>query len=364
MDDMKRKIWFFNLDLRIGGVERQLCYLLNGLDKRKYEISLVLCKKEGDFLSEISSDIEVMSLSVGYSPRKKLFIAIKLFFLLLNKKPDVFVSFHGKLNSISILICYLLKVKIVCCFPGYFYKGKLNFFRNVYLKFADKLIAVSNGVRNSLKQASNYEIDKKILVIENAVDYENIITLASEQISEKKFLDESPIIVSMGRLDKGKGFDVLIRAIPLIKTKCNIMIIGNGKERINLVNLCKKTKVADRVFFVGMQTNPYKYLHKGTLFVLASESEGLPTVILEAKALGIPCICADYLGGTQGVVDHGVNGYVFKRNDERELAYAIDLLLRDIELRKIFIQESAKKIQSEFSVDNYVRQYEKLFDES
>jgi len=75
----KKKVYFFNLDMNIGGVERQLYYLLNGLNKDRYEVTLILCRKEGSFLKELQKDIKIISLSTAYSRNKKIWIALRLY---------------------------------------------------------------------------------------------------------------------------------------------------------------------------------------------------------------------------------------------------------------------------------------------
>jgi len=348
--------------LNIGGVERQLYYLVQGINKRKYDMSIVLCKKEGEFVKKIPKNIELLNLSVNYLTKRKLLISIKLFFLLKREKPDIFISFHDELNSISVFICRLLKIKVICCFPGYFNKGRLNFIRNIYLQWADRLVAVSSGVKSSLENALYGIESAKISVIPNAIDYHSIKSSSKENLENNLFANSYPIVASLGRIIRVKRFDILIKSTSYINTKCNILIIGDGPEKENLKKLCQSMELTDQVLFVGMQTNPYKYLANADLFVLPSEEEGLPTVILEAKALKIPCICADYLGGTKGVIDHKINGYVFKRNDEKELAYAIDLLLNDSNLKKKFIQNSFIQIKEEFDIETYIYRYQKLLD--
>ncbi len=360
---MKKKLCFFNVHLRIGGVEKQLSYVINRLSKDKYDISLLLCKKEGDILGEISQDIKIKDLLIEYSSINKIFIAYKLFFMLLKNKPDVLICFHSKLFIISVLVCKLLGIKVVCRFPGYFYKGRLNFIREIYIRFVKKIIAVSDGVKDSLLKSLK-DIDKnRIVVIRVGIDYKKILELSNRPVNETLFLDNLPIIASVGRLTKGKRFDILIKSLQLVQKKCNILIIGDGPNRSSLENLSRDLGLDKRINFLGLKNNPYKYLRKATLFVLTSESEGLPGVLLEAKALEIPCICANYLGGTQEIIEHNNNGYIIRKNDEKELALAIDLLLNDADKRRKFREEGLKQIQNDYNIERSIKQYEKVVDE-
>jgi len=360
---LKKKIFFFHKSLDIGGVERQLVYLIKGLNENKYELYLILCEKKGELLQEIPSHVKLINLGISFSIKNKIPLAIKLCHKLIRKRPDIFISFHIHLNTLSILIGLLLKIRVFLCSPGFFYKGRINFLRNILWNYANKIIAVSNGVKRSLENALTRIEKKKLIVIKNAVDYEEVIKLSEEEFSYDSIPMDKPIVASVGRLVKDKGFDVLLNAVPLVESKCRIVLIGDGPERKRLERLCKELKITKNVVFLGSQSNPYKYLKKSSIFVLASLSEGLPTAVLEAMALKVPCVCADYLGGVNDIIIHEKNGYIVKKGDSINLARAIDILLNDEERRKKYQNVSFKKIKNEFSIQNYMKEYEKLFDE-
>ena len=116
---------------------------------------------------------------------------------------------------------------------------------------------------------------------------------------------------------------------------------------------------------LGSRLNPYKFLKRSDFFVLASESEGLPTVILEAMCLGIPCICANYRGGTEGVMTHGENGYVVEANDPRGLKQAMEYFLSPAsqEARRSFAAAGSALIRKKFQVEHYIHNYLSLIEE-
>ncbi len=361
---MKKKICFFNKDMKAGGVERQLCCLVNGLSRTKYDIMLLLCKKEGEFSDRLSDNIGVHGLGASYSRCNKIVIMIKLFFFLLKNRPDIFISFHSHLNTVSVIICNLLAIKVFICFPGHFPESRLARLRRYFYTGADRLISVSMGVRNSIIKNLHIPESSKNIIIENCVDIKEIVKKSCEEIGSD-FPDRDMFtIVSVGRLSAEKNFRVLIRATELLPADCRVLIVGDGEERRYLENLAIECGVSDRVRFAGFQPNPYKFIKRASVYVLSSDSEGLPTVLLEAMSLGVPCISSDYYGRTDDVIKHNVNGYVFRRDDHCELAKAIEFFREGENQEKIrsMVENSRIKVM-DYSLEKYVRKYEGLLDE-
>ncbi|MRS05861.1 glycosyltransferase, partial [bacterium] len=302
-ESMKKKtILFFHLHMKPGGVERQLYYLVNGLAKH-HHVTLLLCEKKGEFLEFIDHDIYVEGLGVPYKHRLQLKLFFGLISRVLKEKPDFLVSFHGKLHWISVLAARLTGINVTCVFPGYMRKGLLWIAHNLILRMSDGLVAVSQSVKNSMMENFKLKSDE-ITVIENAIDINRVMEMSEESMTEKEggYFKGRSVVISIGRLVHGKGFNVIIDALSKMGNDCLLLIVGDGPERKNLEIQINSLQLSEKVVLLGMQQNPYKFLKKACFFVLASESEGLPTVILEAMSLGIPCICAKYLGGTEGII--------------------------------------------------------------
>ena len=361
----KKKICFFHEEFNIGGVERQLYYLVNGLSKTKYEIMLLLCEKKGAFLEKISKGISVDGLDIPYSRTNKIIIAIKLFFFLLKNRPDIFISFHSHLNAVSIIVCKFLSIKVFICFPGHYPKSRLSGLRKYFYTRADKLISVSMGVKASVVNNLHIPDSSKNIVIENCVDIREIGERSKEDI-RSPFLDGDRFtIVSVGRLSAEKNFEVLIRASKLLPPDCLILLIGDGEHREYLENLAAECGPENKIKFLGFQLNPYKFIKKASVYVLSSDSEGLPTVLLEAMSLGVPCVCSDYYGRTDDVIEHNVTGYIFPRGNHYELANAIKFSHDEKNREKMrSIVENAGRHVFDYSIEKYVQKYERVIDES
>ena len=139
--------------------------------------------------------------------------------------------------------------------------------------------------------------------------------------------------------------------------QCKLIILGEGKEKENLLKLVEKLGLNDRVSFEGFQENPYKYLARSTVFVLSSLYEGFPNVLLEAMALGIPSVATRCPTGPDEIITEGVDGVLIPPADEKAIADAIKKLLLDEDLRKRLSEAGKRRIQ-DFAVEKIVKQYE------
>lgn len=167
-------------------------------------------------------------------------------------------------------------------------------------------------------------------------------------------------IVSVGRIDENKNHRMLINAFNSIKDdipEYSLEIIGEGELRNELKALVKSLDIEDRVSLSGSCDNVAKKIYGADLFVLCSDTEGVPNTLLEAMALGIPAISTDCpCGGPKDIIVPGKNGFLVPVGDAQSLADCMYKVLGDEELRKS-ISLSAKKTASEFSEDKVVEEW-------
>jgi len=150
-------------------------------------------------------------------------------------------------------------------------------------------------------------------------------------------------IISVARLIPIKGMSYLIRAMAHVKDG-SLVIIGDGPERRKLELLSRHLELSDRVFFTGWisdRSTISHYLKQATVFVLPSLSEGLPRVLVEAMACGLPVVATDVGGVHEAVVD-GINGLLVPPRDEKALAKAIEYVFNDTNFRRRASVENVK----------------------
>lgn len=162
-------------------------------------------------------------------------------------------------------------------------------------------------------------------------------------------------VITVCRLIKLKGVDGLIKVIAMLPD-VGLVIVGDGPERDNLESLVRQSGIGDRVHFSGQipRARVIAHLRACDLFVLNSRHEGLPHVILEAIATGLPVI-ATAVGGIPEIVEDGVSGLLVPPGDTAALQNALVRLLSDAPLRQRLV-ENARARLAEFSATKMVEQ--------
>ncbi len=188
-------------------------------------------------------------------------------------------------------------------------------------------------------------------------------TVIMNQVSEA-FFEESPAaerrnIAAVGRLNAQKNHALLIRAYAALgPVDDKLVIYGEGELRRELEALVHVLGLEGRVLFPGLSDNIPRDLKRARLFVLSSDYEGMPNALLEAMALGLPCISADCpCGGPAEIIEDGINGLLFPVGDEQALADAMRRLLDSPEQCTVF-GKNARKTAESFRPDLVFRQWE------
>jgi len=245
----------------------------------------------------------------------------------------------------------------------YFHDLTLNIFT---LKVARRIIVVS---RNLIKFPITL-FKSKIIYIPNAIEIlpsiekDHIISFRQKY----KLPEDCDIVVSIGRVTRQKGFDILIRAWKIIRknninSKTKLLIIGPIHDRRYYEYLLKLTKNNDDIIFLGKipEKDVFAAIHEAKIIVIASREEGFPTVLLEAIGFGKPII-ATSVGSIPEIIQNGVTGLLVKPEDPESLAKALMKLLTDDKLRNS-IENNVVKLRECFTWDKIAKYIIKVYKE-
>ena len=361
--------------LKGGGSERVVINLLKGLDRKEFTITLVLYERVFDYPVPENTDIKILEIYASRNIFKlaKGFILkiINLASLIRKNRPDVILSLLSSTNVTIILAKMLsrIKCKVIASehtFPSVYLKNEMYggitkyFMKCVYPK-ADRIIAVSGGIKQDLIENFNLP-EAKIRVIYNPIDIQEIELLAQEKGEHPWFYEKVPVIISVGRLTKAKGYPYLLKAFSLVRRSllCKLMIIGDGEDKKELIGMAKDLDIEKDMELLGFQKNPFNYMARSSLFVLSSLYEGFSNVILEAMALGLPIVSTDCPSGPSEIIEHKKNGLLVPIKNEKALAQAIIDVITNDELKNNLSREAKVRAQF-FALNKIVGKYKDVF---
>ena len=180
---------------------------------------------------------------------------------------------------------------------SYFGRMKLKLVKTFYKK-ADKIIAISEDMKDGIEELLGRRVEK----INNPYDMEMMEKLAMEEVDLPK---DRRYIVTVGRLISLKRVEDVIEGYSKVANRYpdyDLLILGEGSERGKLEELSKIMGVENKVRFMGRVENPFKYLAISDIFVMASESEGFPNVLIEAMACGCQIVATDCISGPREIM--------------------------------------------------------------
>lgn len=337
-----------------GGAERVMADLCRGLDKEKFEVRVIVLKRLGPLSADLTKagiDFELFGLPFKFG----VFKIGKLTSLIREFAPDVVHTHLFASDFYGTIAACRAGVKAIVSTEHNINIGQ-SWIRNLIQRLAhrrqDVVVAVSGAVRDYLI-AQAIPADR-ITVINNGIDLEKFHP--AEKITRDQI-----IIGALGRLDRQKGFDVLIRALARIKDRrFQCVIAGAGQEYEKLEKLINCTGLATKVRLVGSESDNANFYRQADIFVVPSRWEGFGIVVLEAGATGLPVIASD-VDGIRDIIESGQNGLMVPKEDESALAEAIVKLMDDPAERMRLGSRLERKVREQFSLAQTVRKHEELY---
>ena len=236
----------------------------------------------------------------------------------------------------------------------------------LFLSRMDRVVCVSDGQAAKVRAAG--VPDWQIRVIRNAARAEAFRETDPAVRQHMVSLFASPgrqLVMTAGRLSTDKGNHVLLDAVPAVLTRApeaRFVICGDGDQRGRLENQVRDLGIGGVVAFAGFRNDLDQWMPNADVFVLPSFTEGLPNVLLEAHAGGVPVV-ATAVGGTPELVADGVTGWLVPPGNPAALAERIVTLLADDGLRNQMGQAARQRVRQHFTFEIQAREYRELFDE-
>ncbi len=355
----KIKIMFFLPDLSGGGAERVAVNMLRLLDSKKFDISLVLVNKIGEYIDIIPEHIKIYDLGL----KKTIFSIVKLRKMVKELQPNVIFSTLFRTHKVVYLALLGIKKKptVILRSPNspklLLENHQLGMFSKYLLEKAynnaNLILAQTPEMKEEIVKYHNIHEDK-VQVFLNPIDIDQINHKLKNIITP--FNSHKINVVAAGRLTRQKGFDVLIKAFKKVVAKNNsfmLHIIGKDdgyKEQLE--RLVHSLELEENVYFWDFQKNPYRFFYFSDLYVLSSRWEGLPNTVLENLYLNNPVIATRCISFMDTLIKDGQNGLLIAVDNENSLAQAI-LDYKKINVNYKTINFDHSMIDSIFDTNNF-----------
>lgn len=346
------RLAFFLRDLAGGGGEKSVVHLAGALSERGWDVDLVLVRHEGDYLAMVPESVRVIALD-----RDRLAASVgKLSSYIRKERPAVVISALDANNVVAIAAKLLGRLRtpvlawVHSVVTEAYLRPKVARLKLVPLairicyRFADRLIAASNGAANDL--ASHLGIAAEaVRVVYNPVVSPELARLGSLP-SGHPWIDarQHQVVLGVGRLEAVKNFDMLIRAFKALRDQRNakLIILGEGSERERLECLVRDLNLTADVDLPGFVQNPYAFMQKAAVVALTSHYESFGNVLVEAMALGTPVVATRCKCGPEEILDGGRFGELVEPGDVNGMAVAIERTMSDPPSRDLLRDRGAR----------------------
>jgi len=365
---IKKRIVHVTFHMQIGGTEQVIYNLIENTDPSRYDVS-ILCLEQpvGPF---------------GIQLQKKGYQVIAL-----DRKPgfdfSLIIKIHRyiKLNNIDVLHCHqyspyvygvlgalLTECRVIFTEHGRFYPDSRKLKRvlvNPFLNMiTDHITAISSATRNSLVKYENFPKSKIRIVYNGIDDSKYLLSYENSDLKESLGIGKDAYVLgTVARLDPVKNHKMMLKALKIIHQnypEIFLIIVGDGPERKNLENLASSLQISLRVIFTGFREDADIFYKITDIFLLTSFTEGTAMTLLEAMAMGLPCIATD-VGGNPEIVKDKETGFIIPSDDENSLAEKINYLFSNQEIMKQMGKAGRKRFEDNFTVKRMVEYYQEMY---
>ena len=324
---MYKKLLIFIPHIGGGGVEKNFFIITNFLAKKLNDVTVITVNKE--YKNQLNKKIKIISPINTKWQNSSIYIKyiISLYLLIKTLISDrKYLIFSFQANWYAIIVTKIFGLKIISRSNTAPYGWSRNiikkFLYRLIINFADKVIVNSIEFKKSLKKYFNVDS----ICIYNPLNKSKILKLGNVQkklsfFKKKNFLN----IINIGRFTDQKNQLLLLKSIKYLNNRIpvKLLIAGRGVNYYHLKNFIYENKLNKNVLLLNFLKNPYPYLKKADVFILSSNYEGLPNVLLEAQCFKKIIISTKCQTGPNEILLNGKAGIFFKMNDYKDLSKKI-----------------------------------------
>lgn len=326
---MEKKLLIFIPHIGGGGVEKNFFLISNFLAEKLNDVSVITVNKE--YKNQLNKKIKIISPKNNKWMNSSIYTKyiISLYLLVKTLISDrKYLVFSFQANWYAIVITKIFGLKIISrsnTAPQGWSKNIIkNFLYKLIINYADKVIVNSIEFKKSLKK--RFDVDS--ICIYNPLDRSKILKLGNIQLKKKLSIfkkKKNLKIINIGRFTDQKNQILILKSIKYLNNSIPIklLIAGRGANYSQLKNFINENKLNKNILLLNFLKNPYPYLKEADVFILSSNYEGLPNVLLEAQCFKKIIISTKCPTGPKEILLNGKAGTFFKMNDYKDLSKKI-----------------------------------------
>jgi len=384
---LNRKIKVAHIITRIitGGAEENTLYTIKGLDKKKYDIDLIVGEEfRKDIYNNFKNNdfciIQLKGLKGKLNFLYDPIVLIKLINLFKKNQYDIVHTHLTKIGILGKIASRISGVPIVIhglhgsafqAFNSKLLNWALIFFERITSKYTDAYISVSRILSEKYIKEGIGKRENHFTVF-SGMNLDKFYYSRKKINRRKKLADlgislDCFIIGNVATLEPRKGHKFLIDAFKKVIEKhknksIKLIIVSDGYERENLVNYVDKLNLKEKVIFTGYREDIEELMAIMDVFVLASLREGLPRVLVQAAAVGIPLIAFN-VDGVPEIIKNNYNGFLVRPKDVEELADRIIRYINNMELISLHGQRGREFVKGKWSIEDMVNKIDGIYQE-
>lgn len=369
----KIKILYVITALNIGGAEMMLYRMLRQVDQVRFDVSVAVLMNKGPVGEMIEKDLNLPVRCLGVSNIISAFLG-------------VFRLIHFiKANSVQVVHSHMVHANIMCriarlfCFfpvlistiHNYEEKGrkKTARCRELAYRVTDPLCDLTTQVsRSGLAKyvAIKAVPESKIAYIPNGIDvsYYDVNEDRSREVKKELGLVDHLVFLAVGSLTLQKDYPNMLKAFSMIRAKVpNVVLViaGIGLLESELKELSRKLDLSDAIHFLGLRNDINILMNMADFFVMSSAWEGMPIVLLEAAASGLPIVATD-VGGNRDLVLDGESGFIVPPEDPGALAKAMgNMYEMQREERELMGFKGYEYVKEHYDLEKITKEWEEIY---
>lgn len=358
-----------------GGVSEYLKNFIKYIDKKKYEINIILSeqyKLEKDEFIDLGCNLYFINM-IREINLKADFLSICDIKKTVNYiNPDIIFAHSSKAGVLVRLAISHKKIPIVYNAHGWAFNMKAsNIKRKMYACIericafnTSKIVCISDYEKSS---ALKFKICKenKLITINNGIDLNKINRTTRRYALQKMGLPENAVVIGqVGRLDEQKNpllFIDIAKELIDMGSDVYFILVGDGKLRKEVNDRINNYNLGNRVHITGWCNNVNEYISCFNIGMLTSKWEGFGLALVEYMALGVPVVASN-IDGIPNVVDNGETGILCESEHKNEFIKAINEILNNKELAKELSKNGMEIAKKRFSMERVVKEHNELFD--